>query len=223
VEVPLAGVLLLYATGGMFLLDETKTSGCDPHMFAVQPSVVVNRGGALSAKLGVAYYAFNHVQGAVLDHSAGTNALARPVGNLDGDGLVYDYDSVNPSAAIDYAFEASDGTGYRLGVIADFVYNANAEESGYLAGLRAGHVQTKDPGSWEASYTWRRLEPDAFLDVFPDSDFYGGKTGVSRHEVVFEYALAKSITSSLDYYRAGRIDRAEAPQDLLQVDWVIKF
>ena len=223
VAMPLADGLLFTVNGGMFLLDETKTSGSDPHMFAAQPTVALDLGGTLSAEFGIAYYAFSHVQGAVLDHSAGTNAMSGTAGTLNGAGLRYDYDSVNPSAAIDFVFEKSDGTGYRVRMIGDFIYNPDAEESGYLAGLGVGHAQTKHPGSWEVSYTWRRLERDAFLDVFPDSDFYGGKTGVAGHEVVLNYTLAKHFTFGVDYYRAWKIDGDEDPQDLLQVDWVVKF
>jgi hypothetical protein len=61
------------------------------------------------------------------------------------------------------------------------------------------------------------------MDVFPDSDFYGGSTGVRGHEFIFQYAVAKSIVLGLDYYRAEKIEDDKDPLDTLQLDCVFKF
>ena len=38
------------------------------------------------------------------------------------------------------------------------------------------------------------------IDVFPDSDAYGGRTDVKGHEFVAKYAVMNNIILSLDYY-----------------------
>jgi hypothetical protein len=59
--------------------------------------------------------------------------------------------------------------------------------------------------------------------MFPDSDFYGGRTGVRGHEIVLAYAVAKNVSFGLDYYLADVIEGDENQQRLLQADLVVKF
>ena len=94
---------------------------------------------------------------------------------------------------------------------------------GYLIGLKFGDKKVKKKGQWQVKYMYRRLEKDAWLDTFPDSDFYGGKTGVKGHEVIFDYALKKNVVLGLDYYYTQNIDGAKRPENLLQVDMKLKF
>ncbi len=64
---------------------------------------------------------------------------------------------------------------------------------------------------------FRRLERDTWLDVFPDSDSFGGKTDVQGHEFVFEHGLTDGVVLGLDYYRMKRISQNDN-QNVLQID-----
>jgi hypothetical protein len=62
------------------------------------------------------------------------------------------------------------------------------------------------------------------VDWLPDSDFYGGKTGVKGSEFEFTIGLYKNVTFGFDYYISQPIDNsANMDMSLLQADLVIKF
>ncbi len=206
------------ANAGFFLLDEDKSSARDPHMFYIQPGLSFSAGDHFSGKMGVVYYDFEHVKGMVPneDLSSGTNT------RVDGR-LKYGYDSLNPNLVLAYATGGPGGHGYTLTFIGDYIYNFEAKDSGFLVGVRAGHPSVKKRASWIAYYNYRRLERDAFMDVFPDSDFYGGATNVRGHEFVFQYAVVQNVIMGLDYYRAEKLDGDSAPLNTLQIDCVFRF
>ena len=206
------------ANAGFFLLSEDKSSSRDQHMFYLQPGLSFTSGSKLSCKIGIGYYDFQNVKGSVpdADLSAGTNTLA------DGR-LKHDYDSLNPNFLLVYSTGNSGGTTYELTVLGDYIYNLDAEDSGFLIGFRVGNPRVKTRASWVAYYNYRRLERDAFMDVFPDSDFYGGATNVKGHEFIFQYAMVKGIVMGLDYYRAEQIEGDRNPLETPQLDCVFKF
>lgn len=203
---------------GFFLLKEDKTSSRDQYIFYIQPGVSFVYHGDLTCKLGLAYYGYENVKGSVPDEdlSSGSNTLA------DGK-LKYDYDTLNPALVLAYTVGSGDGPDYTVILLGDYVYNFDSEDSGFLAGVKFGHAKAREKASWVAYYNYRSLERDAFLDVFPDSDFYGGATGVRGHEFVFQYAVAKNIVLGLDYYRAEKVEGDRNPLDTLQLDCVFKF
>ncbi len=211
-------------SAGLFVLDEVKTSGDDPHMFVAQPVFKVMLSDAVDAQLTLAYHAFNHVKGTSLEHSAGTNTKEGSEAEvLSSEVLSYDFDSFNPAAVVAYSWKSASGTKYKINLIGDYVYNTDSKDSGYLVGAKIGHAKVKEQGSWDVYYNLRRLERDAFLDVFPDSDFYGGRTNVTGHEIVLKYALAKNVSFGLDYYLAEMIDGDHDQQNLLQADFEFKL
>ena len=70
---------------------------------------------------------------------------------------------------------------------------------------------------------YRRLEKDAWIDAYPDSDSYGGETGIKGHEVVFTYGLAKNVTLGLDYYYMENITGPTIGENIVQTDVEFKF
>jgi hypothetical protein len=70
---------------------------------------------------------------------------------------------------------------------------------------------------------YTRLEKDAFLDTFPDSDRLGGRTDVKGFEFILDYGLSPNVYLTLDYYRFDRIAAISDQEDLLQTDLNFKF
>ena len=118
-----------------------------------------------------------------------------------------------------------------LAFFAEYVKNPRAvdHDTGYLMGARIGAKKVAGPGQWQASYNYRRLERDAVLDIFPDSDFYSGGTHVQGHEATLSYGLAKNVSLDFDYYRSNKIGgeevgvRKNAIENLFQFDLNLKF
>jgi hypothetical protein len=213
----------LFLNAGMFLLDELKAEGTDPHMFLLQPGLTARPGEGLEVVAAVAYYGFAHTGCVVTEYSAGSNTREGEPGAMEEPGLECDYDSVNPVLGVKRTWDTRGGATYSAGLFGDLVYNPDSEDTGYLVGFKGGHASVMGTGTWQFYYNWRRLEADAFLDIFPDSDFYGGATNASGHEFVLNIGLGKSAMLGLDYYRAEKIEGDECACNLLQVDFLAKY
>ena len=113
----------------------------------------------------------------------------------------------------------------RVALFGEGIYNPDPDDNnyGWLGGLKFGSKKVNEFGKWQVKYMYRRLEKDAWLDTFPDSDFFGGKTGVQGHEGIISFGLTENFTLDIDYYNVEEIDDSNQDQQLLQVDLVAKF
>ena len=71
---------------------------------------------------------------------------------------------------------------------------------GMPAGVKFGHEKIKEPGQWQATAYYEKLEQDAWLDTFPDSDAYGGSTNTKGYVVKAGYGLMKNVELNTAYY-----------------------
>jgi len=207
----------LFLNAGVWVLDERGGDENDPMMFVLQPGYKLSLGDSVYLKNAVAFYEVTNVDGTTLDHTAGTNSV-------NGGGLLdHDYDAVAVSAELGLATRL-DAIPF-LALFGEYVNNISVSEKdeGYLAGVKFGCKKVRMARQWQIKALYRRLEQDAWLDIFPDSDAYGGDTGVKGYEFVFKYGLAKNISFALDYYRMKRINGNSMDEDLLQADINIKF
>jgi hypothetical protein len=204
----------IFVNTGFFVLDE-KSSEDDVLMYAVQPGVKVGFAENGHVKLAAAFYGFSNLDGNTLNFSAGSNT------GFDT-GLVFDYNSFAISAEVGMD-KVSEPVPY-IAVFGEFIDNPDPDDdnTGYLGGLKFGAKSIKEGGQWQATYMYRRLERDAWLDVFPDSDFLGGATNAQGHEAIVEVGLMKNVTLGFDYYHAEEIE-GDTDQDLFQADLVFKF
>jgi hypothetical protein len=113
-------------------------------------------------------------------------------------------------------------------VFTDWVHNTNNEftsgqSDGFAVGLKVG--QNKKKGDWSARYIWKRLEADATLAFFADSDF-GWNTFTNRkgHEWGLEYSLTDALTAGLTLFYTQPIAAPNSEHFLtIQADLVWKF
>lgn len=114
---------------------------------------------------------------------------------------------------------------YPVTIMGDFVTNTAADSlnTGWLAGFTLGRA--KAPGSWEVRYNYRRVEADAVVGIFTDSDFREGGTDARGHELGGSLQLAANTTFSVTYFANEIGLGAESPTDFsrLQVDLQLKF
>ena len=147
---------------------------------------------------------------------------------------MFDYDAVTLDTEIGFTgisdflpYAAVYGQYVKSDVNAAQNINNLDDDTGYLFGVKFGHQKVADLFDWQASYNYRRLERDAWLDFLPDSDFFGGGTNAKGHEFEFVLGVHKNVSLGLDYYNtelirvpAGQTDRA---QEILQLDLLVKF
>lgn len=217
-QYPVHSNLVFSFNTGFFILDE-RSSNKDPFMFTLQPGLNWKITKDIDLQLALAYYLFNGVQKNTLDHSSGSNTL------LDKK-LKYDYDAPVVSAGVGFKNPFGQTFIPYLGLFGEYVRNTDPDDDdkGFIVGLRVGHTSMKKLGDWFFEYSYRRLEKDAWPDVLPDSDFYGGATNVKGHEAILNVGLWKNIWFSFDYYNSRKIlGYPMQTENLFQVDLNLKF
>lgn len=203
----------VFFTSGLWVIDENKTAG-DPLMFPLQLGADWKIAKNVNLKAAASYYIFSSVKGKTLDFSSNTNTLG------SDEGLKYDFNALSLGAELGF----KDLVVPYVGLFGEYVYNPDPSKGnqGYLAGIKVGDKKVSDKGQWQLQYAYKRLGKDAWIDAFPDSDFFGGATNVRGHEVIAEYGLMKNVSAGLDYYHTKSMDTGIA-QDLLQFDLLFKF
>ncbi|MCK4533205.1 putative porin [bacterium] len=202
---------------GSLVLDESSSDISDPVIYFGQAGINWKIGNSFSLKPAIAFYDAYNVKGDLLDHSEETNSLD------SNDCLIYDYNVVNPE--LELAVKTSCSNVPYFALFGGYASNLDPDEDneGYLFGLKFGDKKVKKKGQWQFKYSCRQLEKDAWLDTFSDSDFYGGKTGVTGSEAILQYALAKNVILGFDYYCTEKINVPVVTEEILQVDLLLKF
>jgi hypothetical protein len=140
---------------------------------------------------------------------------------------LYDYNNVYAgSAELVYKWPEETSSPIKMvGIFSDYVNNpdADTENTGWATGFKFGHAKVSGKKTWQAKYQYVRLGNFAWIDVFPDSDRYGGLTNVKGHEVILDIGLANNVSLGLDYYRTDVIKGASLQEDLFQADINLKF
>lgn len=233
----------VFLRGGAVVLDEYgkyDPAGGDPFnprhdswLYFAQPGVQFGVfGDRIVLRIAAAVYAFD-----ALRHHAPDRPDGSPVTNTTEewsvtrsgsvhtfDVLKYDYDSVGAGA------ELSLGglPGLRLVLFGEAIANLDksvpGRDRGFLAGGTFGSQRVKDFGHWQVKYGYRELEPDAWPDLFSDSDFHGGATGVFGHEVEVVFGIARNTALGLDYYRTWEQGHSGGKwEQVLQADVSMTF
>ena len=209
-----------YANFGYWILDEFDSASAsgdsdDVNLTYFQIGQKFKSGNFFGNVAGI-YYNFDNLS----DATGGTNGISF------GTTTVNDLDSFGLSAEVgmkDFLI-----AGKQVSVFADYVNNDESgvdEDTGIAIGFKFGDKKVKQRHQWQIKYVNVDLEQDAFLASYPDSDRFGGSTGVKAHEIALKYGLAKNVYLGLDYYDseidAPGLDDDE--QELLQIDLVTKF
>ncbi len=213
--------LKLFAGTDFFVLGEYSSSS-DPIMYALQAGVQHKITNKLSYKAALSYYGFSDVRGKRLDGSSLSNTAD------DDDDLIYDYENVVAALEVGLKDPFNGPWLPYMYLFAEYVNNCNtrvpgANRDGYMVGAGFGSEKLSSLSDWQIKYNYGKLAKDAVLDIFPDSDRYGGKTGIWAHELAFNYALGSSNWLGLDFYYGERTEGSKKPAALLQLDWNIKF
>jgi polyhydroxyalkanoate synthesis regulator phasin len=208
--------LSFFVTPAYFILEEFKTTD-DPAMIAIQPGMNLKINESVNFKIAGAYYYNKNVKGSDMSvWSQGTNSR-------DAAGKwIYDLSSTAFDAELGFKFPSF--IKY-ASVFGEYVKSdADTDNTGWLAGITLGDEKVSEFGKWQFIYNYRNLEKDGWVDWLPDSDFYGGKTGVKGSEFEFTFGLSKNVTFGLDYYLNKPIDNiSNKDMSLIQADLLVKF
>jgi hypothetical protein len=206
-------------TGGGFWVDEVATS-VNPALWGLQTYVKHSFTKPAYILGGVSWYDYSHLQGYTDLKSTWESGSHDFFGNTSRNSVfAYDYDLLELFG--EFGTEIG---GMPVAVFGDWVENtvAPTNNTGWLAGFALNKL--KDPGSWQFVYDYRKVEVDAVVAQFSDSDFLGGGTGGKGHKFSFTYQVAKNVQAGLNYY-LSKFDRPGVDKDYsrLQADIVLKF
>ncbi len=211
------GGVELFMNSGYWILDEYSNSSDDPLMWVIQPGYKVNLGKQAYFKNALTVYQFSNVKGSKLDYSSGSNTT-----NKDGT-LKYDYNSYVVSGELGYK------TGFWLipfaAVYGEYINNRDVSrgDSGETVGLKFGHEKVVKKHQWLGALQFTRLERNAWLDIFPDADTYGGQTNVDAYILKFSYGLMDNINLGTNYYHSEPLTGSDNSEDNVMVELNFNF
>jgi hypothetical protein len=94
---------------------------------------------------------------------------------------------------------------------------------GYQGRLAIGNSAMRNKGDWQLSMAFRRLERDAVLDAFSDSDWHQGGTNHKGTSYVASYGLGLNSWISARRISTNQISGPPLAIDVLYLDFNAKF
>ena len=169
----------------------------------------------------LAYHDYKNVTNPVSEQ--GTTSTIVTAGGFKGNNSdLQDLNLFNPT--LEVSTQAAD---IPFGLFGDLVHNSAAQngDNGFLIGMKLGKatIPFDLKKGWEGGYYFERLEPDATLGAFTDSDFDGGGTDHRGHVWWVKLATLKNSTLQLKYFNTQGLKGAKNHADTFQADWVTKF
>jgi len=209
-----------FLTAAHLWADERKAAA-DARLVGAQCGI---KSGGKNTKVvaGLGYYAYTNVEGekVLVDVEDGFGNSTIPDSDPNVSDLYY--------ATGFREFEVFADLSTKLGDIpfklyGDYVTNTDAptDDRGWLFGAKFGKAKT--PGDWEFKYNYRKLEADAVLGAFCDSDFIGGGTDGKGHKFSVAVALAKHTTAGITYFINDAGLTAGKNYRRWQIDFKYKF
>lgn len=245
---PITNDLGIFASGGVFPLQEREIFD-DSYLYAGQVGFEYRPDGPVFLKSGVGYYHYHNVQSlknpadgsrvndwSAPDHLSKGNSLF----NMRTDGLTTlagraaQYELLSGTMEIGYQsgdleFKLSGEVVRNLALDRAEIRALRGEagvspgDLGWFARLQAGHPVISERGQWRIGAGYRRVETDAVLDVFADSDFGLGGTDQEGYDLEAEIGVHKNTSLRLRWFSSDSIERAPFSVDVLQFDLLSRF
>ena len=216
----------MFLSGGIWVLDERNAPPVteDPILKYLQGGFGIKE-GKVDAKVAATWYMPRYIRNLTLENDSNTNTGAASTG------LESSYRSIafGTEVGVSEPFGGLPfGIDQRIAVFGEYIQNyadhfIDDELSGQSFGFLFGHKKVGGPGTWQFKYIKAKLERDAWIDAFPDSDRFGGSTGIESHEGILEVGLTKNVSFGLDYYKSWLITVPQNKERLLQADINFKF
>lgn len=216
-----------FAAAAWFALDESTASASDPFLAAAQAGLAWSGAGGTDFKAALTFYAFAGLKGyGELANRPSTACGYIKANTLTSSVYRYKYDPVTFDLELNKNFAPipvlkADYAGLFGGLVK--ATDHSAAGTGWIAGFRLGQRKVGEAGQWQFRFSQRRLEADAWLDTYPDSDFYGGSTGVEGSESLLALGVASGMDVEADYYAAKRVSDVSKKEHLLQLDLNLRF
>lgn len=237
-----------FFTAGAFPLQEIDISSDDKWLYGAQLGLDWSWDDGGRARLAGSYYYFDNITGKrnaldsdLLDYTApklmqkGNSVFdIRNVSSGTDDflwALASEYRLANLTAMLEFPM-----FGHKLLVSGDYVKNIGYDEeavralnssnnpdgkartTGYQAEVGFGTGTTGKQGNWRAYLAYKRLERDAVVDAFTDSDFNLGGTDAKGYILRGDWWFRDRTALTLRYLSSDSIDAVPVSVDVAQLD-----
>ncbi|WP_428423392.1 putative porin [Methylibium sp.] len=229
-------------------IQEVELAG-DKWLFGAQAGAdLANLWGGISGKLGLGVYSYSNIVGQPSPPSSSLNEYTAPAFaqkgntyfNISSDaarpllGLASDYRILNLTGSFDIPAVA----GKHVLLTGDFARNFGFDRSAvaarvgsdvepmvtaYQVRVAFGDADVKQARDWQVFAAYKRLERDAVLDAFTDSDFRLGGTDAKGFVIGGSYGLGKNVAANLRFLSADTISGPPLSVDSLQFDLTLRF
>ncbi|MDD5209964.1 MAG: putative porin [Elusimicrobiales bacterium] len=225
-----------FANAGYMVLNELANSSHDPGLLFLQPGLSWHdTEGVYDLKAGAAVYGFNHQKrSSPLNYRPSLADGYQQVNTLAGGKYKYSYNAFSPEVELNanilkpLPVPLLGAFGWKLSYIGFFgnyvqAMDHGGDNKGGIGGVKLGQRKVEGAGQWQLRYSARRLGKDAWLETYPDSDFYGGSAGVKGQEALLALGLMKDFVLDLDYYSARPTSGSLKRERVFQADLNVRF
>ncbi|MEF3279551.1 MAG: putative porin [Elusimicrobiota bacterium] len=219
----------LFLGAGRFNLNEIKDNSNDPYLLFSQTYLKLrDEENFKKLKFAFSFYDFKDVKNSkLLDYATKTNSTPLPSTTT----YKYDYDVIS----LDLLLESNIQNNIKIpftplsinyiAINANYVKNIliKKDNEGYIIGVKIGNEKITNSGEFQIGYNYRELKKDAWVDCYPDSDFYGGKTQVYGSKYTFIYGLGENFNLTSSYFLTRSFKTSDKKEEVFQVDLNVKF
>lgn len=212
-----------FVNGGVFPLNELKSKQADPFLIGLQAGYKHERGDDYPWTAAVGYYDFGDLTNAA---EAVTSSNPTPT-HIFGAGIAGNTESkfkvINPNFTLGIR-----SLPVYAALYGDVVHNTAAQQdgNGWLLGTRFGKEKIKDLMDWQGFVQYSRLEANASLSNFAESDFHSGGTNNKGWIAGYKLGLGKGWQHDLTYYQSSEIKdqlKMHDSEKRVQIDMNYKF
>jgi hypothetical protein len=209
--------------GGGFCVEERKADD-ETRLFAGQAGLSVAATGDLTVTFGGGYYGYSEVKGRPGFYESdeffgnSTSRFEASPGDTTITGFANDFKLLEVFGELSFRIEK-----FKCKVFGNFVQNSEADENnqGWLAGTTI--KKGKGAGSLKLHANYRKLEKDAVVGLFTDSDTWGGGTDGKGLQLGLGVGVADNASLGVTYYLDRKNLKEEIDYSRYQIDVKVSF
>ncbi len=237
-----------FVTVGAHPIQEVELSQHDKWLFGAQGGVDWVAENKMTGKVGLGYYKYTNVTGQTSPNGSSLNYFTAPGFTQKGNtyynissttdktlqGLASEYHLLNLTGSLNVPVFNHN----QFMITADYVKNLGFDQAavsarfgsevkkqniGYQMRFALGKPEIKAKGDWQVYTGYKRVESDAVLDAFTDSDFHLGGTNARGYFLGGSYGLSPNTFANFRYLSADSIEGPPFGIDVLQLDLNLRF
>ncbi len=239
-----------FLTAAAVPIQEVELSSRDKWLFGVQAGLDFPGSGVVRSKIGLAYYEYRNILGKanVAGLNSSLNDFTAPAFAQKGNTLFnISVDPARPLLALASEYSIVNLTGTvaieipgrkQLTLTGDYVRNVgfdaasvsartgenvSGEIDGYAFRVAFGDSSVNKRHDWQAFFGYKRVERDAVLDAFTDSDLRLGGTDTKGFVLGGSYGLGRNAVTTLRWLSGDSISGAPLSVDTLHLDMALRF